>query len=353
MKLLNKNYKKNFVKGKIENLDDLWYLTYVVEKGDHLKAKTYRKIKLGKEEERKARVVKKPVHIKINVEKIEFSKYSNILRVSGVITEAPDDIPIGSHHTINLEEGTEFSLEKKSFLNYQIEKLEESSKELKSKILLCVHDREEAYFAILKKYGYDLLTKIKGNVQKKADVKTETSDFFKLLIKTILEYDKRHDFSNIVIASPGFWREYVQKIITKDLKKKVVYATCSSVGENGINEVIKRSEVQQVLKQEKFANEIKKVEELLEEISKQGKAEYGLQQIKKVVESGAVSELLITDTLIHKKRQEDKFEEIEKMMRTIDSMKGHVHIISSDHEGGKKLDGLGGLGALLRYKLSY
>ncbi len=40
-------------------------------------------------------------------------------------------------------------------------------------------------------------------------------------------------------------------------------------------------------------------------------------------------------------------------MRTIDSMKGQVHIISSEHEGGKKLDGLGGLGALLRYKLNY
>ncbi len=300
MKLLNKNYKKNFVKCKIENLDDLWYLTYVVEKGDFLKAKTYRKIKLGKEEERKSKVVKKPVHIKINVEKIEFSKYSNVLRVSGVITEAPDNIPIGSHHTINLEEGTEFSLEKQSFLNYQIEKLEESSKELKSKILLCVHDREEAFFAILKKYGYDLLTKIKGTVQKKADVKTEIHDFFKQLIKTIQEYDKRHDFSNIVIASLGFWREYVQKAITDDLKKKVVYATCSSVGENGINEVMKRDEVKAVLQKEKFASEIKKVDELLEEISKKGKAEYGLKEIKSAIEAGAVSELLITDNLIHK-----------------------------------------------------
>ena len=353
MKLLNKNYKKNFVKGKIENLDDLWYLTYVVEKGDFLKAKTYRKIKLGKEEDRKVNVVKKPVHIKITVEKIEFSKYTNVLRVSGVIAEGPDDIPIGSHHTINLEEGTEFSLEKQSFLNYQIDKLEESSQEIKSKILLCVHDREEAYFAILKKYGYDMLTKIKGTVQKKADVKIESHDFFKQLLKTIVEYDKRYDFSNIVIASPGFWREYIQKLITGDLKKKVVYATCSSVGENGINEVMKRDEVKAVLQKEKFASEIKKVDELLEEISKKGKAEYGLQEIKKAVESGAASELLITDNLIHKKRQEDKFDDIEKLMRTIDSMKGKVHIISSEHEGGKKLDGLGGLGALLRYKLSY
>ena len=40
-------------------------------------------------------------------------------------------------------------------------------------------------------------------------------------------------------------------------------------------------------------------------------------------------------------------------MRTVESMQGKVHIISSEHDGGKKLDGLGGLGALLRYKTNY
>ena len=34
MKLLVKDYKKNRVKAKIENLDDLWYLTYIIDKGD-------------------------------------------------------------------------------------------------------------------------------------------------------------------------------------------------------------------------------------------------------------------------------------------------------------------------------
>ena len=349
MKILKKNYKKNFVKLKIENLDDLWYLTYIIEKSDILKAKTYRKIKLGKENDRNKKVVKKPVFLCIEIEKIEFSKYSNVLRVSGLITQGPEDIPLGSHHTINLEENTQFSLEKKSFLKYQIDKLEESAKDSQSKILVGVHDREEAYFALLKKYGFEILTQFKATVQKKTDVKTEVHDLFPIIKKTILEYDKRYNFSNIIIASPGFWREYVQKLL-KD-NKKIVYATCSAVGINGINEVIKRQEVQQVLKQQKFADEIKKVEEMLAEISKQGKAEYGLKQIKKAIELGSVSVLLITDNLIHKKRQDDSFEEIDFLMRKVESMQGEVHIISSEHDGGMKLDGLGGIGALLRYKI--
>lgn len=351
MKILSKDYKKGFVKLLIENVDDLWYLTYVIDKSDIIKAKTYRKIKLGDETDRNKKVIKKPTFLAIEVDKYEFSKYSNVLRVSGIIKEGPEDIPLGDHHTLNLEEGTSFSLEKKSFLKYQIDKLEESAKDTNSKILVCVHDREDAYFAVLKKYGFELLSNIRGSVQKKADVKTENKDFFAEIKKTIEMYDEKYNFSSIIVASPGFWREYIEKIIQGNLKKKIVYATCSSVGENGINEVIKRPEVQTVLKQEKFADEVKKVEQLLEEIGKNGKVEYGLIEVKKVIDLGAVSDLMITDDLIHKTRQEDTFEEIDFMMRKTESMQGKIHIISSEHEGGKKLDGLGGIAALLRYKV--
>jgi len=338
MRIIKKDYRKNFVRAQVESMDDLWYLTYIIEKSDILKASTYRKVKLGKEDERNTKIIR---------------KYSNVLRVSGIIREGPDDIPLGSHHTISLEGGTEFSLQKQALLKYQIEKLEESAEGLNSKIMLVVHDREEAYFAQLKKYGFEMLGQIKGDVQKKADVKTETSDFFAAIKKTVEDYDKRHNFSNIIIASPGFWKEYIQKIITGDLKKKVVYATCSSVGVNGINEVIKRDEVQQVLKLEKFADESRKVEGFLGEIAKKGKAQYGLKEIKEAVDSGAVSELLVTDRLIQKKRQDNTFEQVEYMMKAVENMQGEVHIISSEHEAGSKLDGLGGMGAILRYKINY
>jgi protein pelota len=354
MRLINKDYKNGSCRLVVENLDDLWYLTYIIEKGDFLKAKTFRKIKLGGSDDRKSEVIKKPVTIKIQVDKVEFAKYSNILRASGVVSEGPEDIPLGSHHTIGLEEGTEFALEKKKFLRYQIDKLEESIQESKDKILIIVHDREEAYFALLKKYGFEILSELKGNVTKKADVKVESNDFFGQINQNILDYDTRYNFGSIIIASPGFWKDYMQKEITDPkLKKKVFYATCSSASINGINEVIRRPEVATVLKQEKFAKESTIVETLLTEISLTGKAEYGIKNIKKAIENGAVSVLLITDSLIHKRRQEDTFAEIEHIMREAEAANGEICIISSEHEGGKKLDGLGGMGALLRYKMTY
>ena len=54
-----------------------------------------------------------------------------------------------------------------------------------------------------------------------------------------------------------------------------------------------------------------------------------------------------------KKREENKYKGIEEIMKQIDNTKGDIFIISSEHEAGKKLDGLGGIGAILRYKINY
>ena len=98
---------------------------------------------------------------------------------------------------------------------------------------------------------------------------------------------------------------------------------------------------------------MKLVEELLNEISKEGLAAYGIKEVKRATESGAAKTLLLTDAFINKVREQDKYKEIDKMMKITEKTDGDIHIISSDHEGGQKLDGLGGIGAILRYKMDY
>ena len=45
MKLIHSDFKKGIVKLKVENLDDLWHLMQIIEKGDIAKGTTTRKIK--------------------------------------------------------------------------------------------------------------------------------------------------------------------------------------------------------------------------------------------------------------------------------------------------------------------
>ncbi len=354
MKLLFSNMKKGEVKVQTQNLDDLWYLSAIIEPNDLVYGKTLRKISPQSSQEKSKEAVKKPVFIKIEAKKAEFSKHSSILRVSGVIKEAPEDIPLGEHHTFNIDENTTIAIIKEKWLTYQINKLKEACSEKKSSLLICVHDREEAYFALLKKYGYEILSHIQGNVKKKVEENVKKENFYPSIIGKINEYVGRFDIKQVIIASPAFWKEELMKEV-KDaqLRQKIVLATCSSATKNAIDEVIKRPEVREALKQERAAKEINKVEELLSEIAKSALAVYGLKETKNASSIGAVKELLVTDSLIQKSRSENFFGEVEGIMKKVDASKGEIEIISSEHEGGKRLDGLGGIGAILRFKMSY
>ncbi len=101
MRIITKN--KDLIKLKVENLDDLWYLSQIIDIGDLISGKTTRKIK--KESGINIKVFKKTTTLLIRVSKVEFHKTTLVLRVSGTIEEEKEDMSKGSHHTINIEEG--------------------------------------------------------------------------------------------------------------------------------------------------------------------------------------------------------------------------------------------------------
>jgi len=72
MRVIYKNLKGGEIKVLAENLDDLWYLSQVIDEGDLVSGKSFRKVKLGGESDRSSSV-KKPVFVKIVVEKIELA----------------------------------------------------------------------------------------------------------------------------------------------------------------------------------------------------------------------------------------------------------------------------------------
>ena len=214
-----------------------------------------------------------------------------------------------------------------------------------------VFDRENAIFALLKKYGYDVLSSIEGDVEKKGVPKQKESTFFLDIVKQIKLYDDRLDFYKIVVASPAFWKEEIVKLIKDSkLKEKIVSASCNSVSKNGIDEVLKRGEIKTVLREERAVREMNLVEELLGEIGKNGLAGYGIDEAENLANASNVRVLLVTDKFIKSNRLEKTFDRIDSLMKAVDKIKGEIHVVSSEHEGGKKLDGLGGIAALMRYK---
>jgi protein pelota len=350
MKIIHQNLKKGIIKVKVENIDDLWYLSHIIDKNDLIKGQTIRKIKKG-EEERKAQITKKKVLLTTKTEKIEFK--DNILKISGIVIEGPEDVPKASHHSFKVEENDIITIIKEKWLRFQLDKLKEASEEKIPNILICILDREEAIFALSKPRGYKILSSIKGEVAKKEERVTVKGGFYQEITKSLKEYTSRYKINNIIVASPAFWKEDLMKEIKdKELKEKIVLATCSSVDKGAINEVLKRPEMREVLKQVRSAKEIELVEELLKEISKQGKAAYGIDEVELAANAGAITQLLITDSFIAKMREQEKYDRIDNIMKITDKIKGNITIISCEHEGGKKLDGLGGIAAILRFRIS-
>jgi len=354
MRIIHQNLRKGEVKVKIDSPEDLWYLSHIIDANDTISGKTIRKIKKSGADERSSNVTRVPVFMSIKAEKIEINEAADALRITGTILEGPEDIPHGSHHTFNVEDGSEIRIVKEEWLKYQLDKLKDASREKKSKILIVLFDREEAYIGLMKSYNYEILTHIAGNVSKKADISTTESTFYRDLIKMMKEYAGRYEVQHIILASPSFWKEELFKELKDDeLKSKIIQATCSSVDKNAFNEVIKRDEVKQALMEERVSSEIKSVESLMSEIARKGAASYGFRQVSDAVNLGAVSVLLISTSLITKKRQDSSYQELDSLMRAVERMNGSVMIINSEHDGGKRLDGLGGIGAILRYKLEY
>lgn len=352
MKIIHKDLKKGILKAHIQNLGDLWYLSHVIDVGDFVSGKTQRKIKVAVEGDRSSKVHVKKVFLKIQTEKIEFHKYSDKLRISGKVTEGPEDVPRGSYHTLTLEPTVNVTIQKQKWLKFQLDKLNDAVKVKDANIMICLLDRENAIFAELKNYGFEVLSDLKGNVQKKDNPEKVKSSFYREIINVIKDYDAKNNYTKIIIASPAFWKEYLIKALEdEEIKKKTLLSACNSVNVDGINEVLKRPEIMTALREDRVVKEMNVVEKLLTEIKKDGMCTYGLKETTHAVTIGAVKTLLITDSFLHQSREDGTYDKIDKMLKTVDEMKGNITIISSEHDGGQKLQGIGGVGAILRYKL--
>jgi len=349
MQIINSDFRKGTVKLRITDPEDCWYLSQLIDPGDFIKGKATRKIKIGTGDN--AKVTRKTIIVKIEAESVDLTETSTEIKINGKIKEGPDDLPRDNYQSITLELGSEFILEKVSWLEYQKQKLKEST-EKKYNYLMLIFDREEAIFALTKNFGYDILLKVSGEVPKKRDVSELKKDFQEELAKSLEVYAGRYTPQAIIVASPAFYKEdLLKKIKETEVKKKIVLATCSDVSERSLDEVLKRPELANTLKCSRAREEELVVDELLSEINKDNLAAYGKKEVQKAVDAGAVSKLLISNEFIKEQRAKNNYAQLDLIMKNVDALKGKIYLISSEMEAGKKLDGLGGIAVLTRYKL--
>lgn len=133
--------------------------------------------------------------------------------------------------------------------------------------------------------------------------------------------------------------------------------THSSSGHlHSLNEVLQLPEVIARLKDTQYAREAKLMDDFMALLRKDdGRAWYGPKEIERAVEKGAVGRgggiLLISNALFRAQDVAVRRRWVRLVDRVRDIEGGEVRTLSSEHESGKRLDGLGGIAAILTFPL--
>ena len=304
MKIVEEDTKEGIIEVIPETLDDLWHLSHIVEVNDNVSSKTTRRIQDNTGDKlRSDRGIKKTFYLGIDVEGINFHLFTGKLRLTGVITRGPEDlIPLGSHHTLEVKLNMPLTIKKSKWPQWALKRLNQA---------------------------IDASKKLYENI-----------------VNSINKFDS---IQNIIIAGPGFYKNDFYDYLKdkyKDLASKSIIESTGTGGRVGIHEVLKKGTVEKLTVENRVAMEMMAVNDLLEKIAQNSsKIAYGLTETSEAITLGAVEKLLILDKMVATNN-------LGQQMDMVENMKGEVMVISCEHDGGKQLESLGGIAAILRYSIS-
>ncbi|MCL2296607.1 MAG: mRNA surveillance protein pelota [Methanomassiliicoccaceae archaeon] len=341
MRILGKDINSGNVRILLEADEDVWHLFNVLTVGDLVTASTTRREEKQADKLRAERAEKKRMTLGIRMEKIEFSEDEIRLRVLGTIETGPQDI--GQHHTLLFETGDDLLITKTKWKDSQLDRLDRAVRDSrKPKILFISLDQDDATIAVLRQFGLKEVASIRSmRSGKQYEEKTKEDSYHSEIISKIEPLVSEN--MPIVLLGTGFEKESLaEELKRRGYKGMHVHHTGQS-GMAGVNEVIKTGMGAGILRESSVGIEMEAVEKLMGEIGKDGLAAYGPEEIRDSAAAGAVDTLLVLDSALREKDLDD-------LIRTVEAQQGRVLVVSGQHDAGKELSALGGMGALLRYK---
>jgi len=354
-----------------EEPEDMWHAYNLIAPTDLLRASAVRRIvKEGATGSTSSQRVH--MNLLIRVTGIEFDSQAGQLHVSGRIAEENQFVKNGQYHTLDLELQRNFTLEKsEGWDSVALDVVRESVKQDKEGTVPAVVMQEGmANICLITEHQTILKQRVETGVPKKRQGRSSDHDkamqrFFQVTLETLQRHVDITLQRPLLIASPGFIAAGFQKYIIDEAtrtgnkailsnKSNFVVVHSSSGHLHSLNEVLQSQAVLSKLKDTKYAKETRYMDDFMGMLRKDdGKVWYGPGEVEKAVEKGAVGPsgvLLINNSLF--RSQEIRVRK--RWVTLVDKVKeggGEVRILSSDHESGKRLEGLGGIAAILTFPL--
>src|SRR3989449_2805767 len=332
MRVLHQDGREGETRIKIQNADDLCHLHTLLEPGDLVRAYTYRREEAATDKLRPERGERVVVKLGIRVEQTEYQDFSERLRITGVMEEGPQDL--GRHHTLNIGVDDDLTIVKNAWREHHLRRIQEAidATERPQVTVLSIDD-EEALLAEVRQMGIREVVTIRAGHHGKMFPGAETRvTYFEEILSKLASMEIG---SALLVVGPGFEREEFAKFVREKnpvLAEKIRLHGTSQAGMAGIQEAMKAGLGAKVLEETRVVQETRLVERVLEEIAKGRLYAYGPEEVRGAVEAGAVETLLVTDT-----RGEDLA--VEELMRAGEAAPGHLVVLGSPPQAGKKLPG--------------
>ncbi|KAK3052971.1 Translation factor pelota [Extremus antarcticus] len=354
-----------------EEPEDMWHAYNLIRPNDLLRASAMRKIIT--ESGAGSRSVER-VHttLTIRVTKLDFDPQASQLHVSGRVAEENKHVKLGGYHTLDLELQRNFTLEKnEGWDSVAIDTLKEAvSQDAKAQLWAIVMQEGLANICLITEHQTILRQRVEVSLPKKRAGSTDhdkaLQKFFQTTFDSVLRQIDLANPKPLLLASPGFTASSFQQFIktqaatgaNKQLQQflpKIIVAHSASAHLHSLSEVLSSQAVTSKLSDTKFARETQLMERFFELMrNDDARAWYGPKECEAAVERGAVGKgggvLLISNALFRSQNIATR----QRWVKLVDEVKeqgGEVRVLSSMHESGKRLEGLGGIAAILTFPI--
>jgi protein pelota len=346
VRLLSRDPTTGLLRLRLETPSDLWRVARFIKPGDRVGASTTRRDPEAPVEVSGADRVRRRVFLTVRAEQVEFHGFSKHVRITGPIVEGPFDI--GRHHTLDLGEGDEVAVVKPELTVAERTILDEGlSRKGDPAILVAAVDWGDSSIVRLRGRAVEPVADLRRTIAgKRFEPGQGAKDRVAYLdeVRGVIEREGA-EATAIVIAGPGFLKEELSRQIAERLpplaKKIRVYPTAES-GRVGVDELLRSGRATEVLRGSVAAEEAEVVERLVQALATGTRAAVGPDEVDEAVEAGAAETILVGEEKVPDPR-------IASILEKSPSSRARLFVVRSDGESGKRLAGLGGIGAILRY----
>jgi protein pelota len=246
---------------------------------------------------------------------------------------------------------------KKQWYEHQIERLKRASKTSERPVIIVSIDDEGYTIATTTQYCVEdkmsIRTRLPGKLE--ADKRSAAvNEYFREATNSLRQVWMKIR-SPIVVIGVGFMKNDFVRFIKReanDIARSILdVKSVNNGGIAGIYEALRSGLLLKTMRQLRIVEETDVVEEILKRLGKsQRNVTYGLREVERATELGAVERIVVADTMI-RESDEEKRHIIEQIMKAVEHKGGAIMVVSSQHEAGTKLLGLGGIAALLRFPI--